>query len=57
MRKCVPGKTYFDGCNTCRCHANNVISCILIECEMYNPYTNSMIPAANIPPPADFWQT
>jgi len=57
MRRCVPGKTYFDGCNICRCHSTGIVSCTMKACEMYDPYTNLMILVSEIPPPADFWQS
>ncbi|GAB1862088.1 Pacifastin domain-containing protein [Camponotus japonicus] len=46
-RKCVQGKYYFDGCNTCFCGYNGIGACTRRFCD----------PSETIPPPDDFWQT
>lgn len=49
-RKCVDGKSYYDGCNTCICGNGNV-ACTLVAC--IGPDGKS---TPSKEPPADFWQ-
>ncbi|XP_011163963.1 uncharacterized protein LOC105198815 [Solenopsis invicta] len=44
---CIPGSSYFDGCNNCFCQNDaHTVGCT----------TNWCMYAAKIPPPDDFWQ-
>lgn len=49
-RKCVAGKTYYDGCNNCFCAGDNV-ACTQMFCTDKNGKA-----APRIEPPEDFWQ-
>ena len=54
-RNCIPGKSYFDGCNTCLCEENGGIICTLKYCEIIDPKTGTRKMAEYIPPPDNFW--
>ncbi|CAK9798426.1 Serine protease inhibitor 3 [Anthophora plagiata] len=55
-KKCVNGKSYYDGCNWCSCHGGNV-ACTLKYCGTYNSETRSFEEFKREPPPADFWES
>ncbi|XP_076617989.1 uncharacterized protein LOC143340198 [Colletes latitarsis] len=48
-KKCMPGKSYFDGCNWCYCHKSGFIGCTEVDCSG-NPEINTLNP------PEEFWQ-
>ncbi|CAK9816247.1 hypothetical protein ANTQUA_LOCUS8821 [Anthophora quadrimaculata] len=55
-KKCVDGKSYYDGCNWCSCVKGN-LACTLKYCETYNSETRSYEPLKPEPPSADFWES
>ncbi|XP_001604586.1 serine protease inhibitor 3-like [Nasonia vitripennis] len=46
-KQCVPGKSYFDGCNTCFCSEAHSVQCTRRLCPD---------PWKRLSPPADFYQ-
>ncbi|KAG6795787.1 serine protease inhibitor 3 [Apis mellifera caucasica] len=53
---CVPGKSFFDGCNTCTCTDDGNFICTMTACEDYDPETDTSVPVKILEPPPDFWQ-
>ncbi|XP_076164085.1 serine protease inhibitor 3-like [Ptiloglossa arizonensis] len=49
-RKCVPGKSYFDGCNWCYCHKGGISRCTEVPCDLVKPESNTLNP------PEEFWE-
>ncbi|XP_076164081.1 serine protease inhibitor 3-like [Ptiloglossa arizonensis] len=56
-RRCVAGKSYYDGCNWCYCHQAGFIGCTKKGCTTTNPETGETVEVEKIEPPDDFWQT
>ncbi|XP_063986583.1 uncharacterized protein LOC135167380 [Diachasmimorpha longicaudata] len=54
-RRCVEGRSYFDGCNNCFCSNGNV-ACTLMACQSEDPKTGEMRDIIPLQPPEDFWQ-
>ncbi|XP_078050137.1 uncharacterized protein LOC144476785 [Augochlora pura] len=53
-RRCVDGKSYYDGCNHCSC-ARGYTMCTLRGCFFRDPETGEMVPKESVPPPEDYW--
>ncbi|KAK1124115.1 hypothetical protein K0M31_007139 [Melipona bicolor] len=54
--ECVPGKSYYDGCNTCYCHKSGFIGCTSLSCKEIDLETGVSKEVTKIPPPPDFWK-
>ena len=54
--ECVPGKSYYDGCNTCYCHKSGFIGCTSLSCKEIDPETGIAKEVPKIPPPPNFWK-
>ncbi|XP_076235795.1 uncharacterized protein LOC143180145 [Calliopsis andreniformis] len=56
-RRCIPNRSYYDGCNTCFCSADSVsIGCTERDCAVYDPDTNQFVGYKPKPAPEDFWK-